>query len=823
METRHKKRMIAAFFLLTLALSSFVMVKSVRESIRELIEENLRTLRTNYGVEKVYVHLDKPYYVAGETLWLKAYIRDAASLQATERSDVVYVDLTDASGKPAKQLTLKATRGQAAGDIALPDSLPGGKYRLTAYTSWMRNFGENSFFTKEIHIWNPADTAAASPNATLADGKMDLQFFPEGGHLVAGLPGQVAFKAIDSLGLSMPVKAALFDQEGRKILDFTSEHLGMGAFSFTPEANKRYYAKVNFRNGITLDYLLPEALPQGYTLSVDELSRPDSIAVRVQTNVPDARPLLLTAIAQDRLIFSRQVVWEDNEYRVNVARDAFPTGVVRFTLAQPMSEPYAERLTFVNNQDQLTLNVRTDRKIYGTREKVTLQIEANNAAGEPVSTDFSLAVTDDELVTPAPNGLSIQSYLLLTSDLKGFVEQPEYYFAEATPERQRALSYLMMTQGWRRFTWQQIVAGDFPQIQFPAETDLTIRGKLVTSKGKPVAGGEVILYLKDQHETFIVGETNQNGEFAFEGFSFTDSVSLVIQGTDARGRREPVVVQMHTRDLVPAAPQALVPGADQLLASTRREYIDASAQQIQAVDEAQSYTLGDIVLKDIVIENRAKIVEPFRLHNRADVSLRADQLPVPPSGNILEVLQGRVAGLQVYRTGPNDFRAVIRGQGQPLYLVDGVPVHESAVNMLSPFDIETIEVLKNVADAGIYGGRAAGGVIAFFTKRGTTSYEEVDISDKRFIIIHRAAGFARTREFYSPKYEAKAAKKEPDYRTTVYWNPMVRTDASGKAEVSFYTTDRTTRYRAILEGISDEGKPGRQEHTFGTDNRQAAR
>jgi outer membrane receptor protein involved in Fe transport len=280
---------------------------------------------------------------------------------------------------------------------------------------------------------------------------------------------------------------------------------------------------------------------------------------------------------------------------------------------------------------------------------------------------------------------------------------------------------------------------------------------------------------------------------------------------------------MQKRDYLPGVARNMA-GAGVIQASTGKAYVEASARQMQSVDASQSLTLGDIVLKDIVVESKAHIEEPFRLHNQADVVLKGSQLPVPPSGNILEVLQGRVAGLQIHRRGFNDFQAVIRGQGQPLYLIDGMPVDPSALSSINAFDVDRIEIIKNMAGAAIYGGRAGGGVIAFYTKRGGTNFEEVDENGKKFIIIHRAAGYARQRQFYSPQYEAAVENKLPDLRTTLYWNPAVKTDAAGKARVSFYTADRETQYRAIVEGISQEGTPGRSESVFGvTDNGQASR
>lgn len=802
--------------LLAVGLVSFI----AKDDLADKIKQYLKTYRVNYTPEEVYVQLDKPYYIAGETIWLKAYLTNASTHQPVSQSGVLYVDLMGEKDQPSQRLKLKVEGGVAKGNIDLPDSLEAGNYRLTAYTNWMRNFGEETFFNRSIRIWNAGEEMEAFlaekqevPEVT-EDAMVDLQFFPEGGDLVAGIPTEVAFKAIDQQqGFGIPVKGFVMDGQGKKIIDFQSFHLGMGAFEFTPEADVQYLARIVKDDGSVQDYPIPEVLTSGYVLSVEEYQDEDAINIRVQgSDEQQAADLVLTGISQNELIYSENIRLNNgNNYETSIAKEELPTGIVRFTLSDPQGEPYAERLAYVRPENQLQLTISTNEPEFLPREQVRMTIEAKDTEGNPVAANLSLAMTDQELVTPIKNDETIASYLLLTSDLKGYVEQPGYYFQDVNDSSRQALRYVMMTHGWRRFAWEDAVAGQYPDIQFTREQDLSIDGKLVNRKSDPVKGGEMILYVKDQHQTFIMTETNDRGQFSFEGFDFTDSVDLVIQGTAADGKRN-VEVKIDEEDFVPSAPDWQVPLTDQLLASANRAYVDVSAQRIETEDAYQP-RLRDIVLKEIVVEDRVNVVEPMKLHDRADQVLRPQDLTMPPpSGNILESLQGRVAGLQIYRSGWNDFRATIRGYGEPLYLLDGMPISANTVSALNPWDIDRIEVLKG-PEAAIYGGRAAGGVIAFFTKRGGMEYEEVEPG--KHIIIHRAGGFSKTREFYAPRYTASNIDQEkPDLRTTIHWEPDIQTGADGKAEVIFYTADRATTYRAVLEGITPDGLPGNQIFTI---------
>lgn len=805
-------RYLVPVILLALVSLAFV---SPQPDLLQKLGAHLASWRTNYAPEKVYLHLDKPRYTPGQQIWVKGYVVDAATLQPTSKSGVLYVDLLNASDEPVEQLKLKAVNGRASGNIILPANLPEGAYTLTAYTQWMRNFGEESFFRKEIHI--VGTNAAKEEKTTTANQQIDLQFFPEGGDLVTGIASRVAFKATNPDGTGDAVNGAVYDAQNRKLLDFKDAHLGMGAFTLQPQKDQRYTARVTYKDGRTASYELPEAKANGFVLSVNETTNPDQLQLTVTGNVKGKQQLVLTGISRDAIQYSEDITLQEGQpFSRQIPKAKFPTGIARFNLATVNGEPLAERLVFIDNQDNLDITLTTDKKIYTGREKVILQVLARDKQGKPVSTDFSLAITDDELVTPDLQGLNINTYLLLTSDLRGYVQNPGYYFEKNDAARQEALSYLLMTQGWRRFSWQQLAAGEFPELKHNNETDLAIRGTIETDRGKPVKDAEALLYLKGQHLAFITTQTDKNGRFTFEGFDFSGPVDMVIQGTDAKGRRKHLQVKVDENNYLPQLPAIPAPQPGELLASASPDLVTAGKFEMAAADEVNTgLTLKGILLKGVKIQGEADMVQPFKLHQQADVVLEADQLPVSPSGNIIESLQGRVAGLQIVRTGQNEFRARIRGNTQaPLYLIDGIPIEERATSHLNQFDIDRIEILKSPANAGIYGGRGAGGVIALFTKRGGEAMQEVETG--KYIIIHRAPGYSKVREFYSPQYDGKTpASREPDLRTTLYWNPSVQTDADGKATVTFYAADRTTTYRAIAEGISDAGKPGRGVMTFG--------
>ena len=809
MKNIHKAKWFAGLVLLV-GLSAFVWRADPIKDLLAQIRSHLQTQRVNLNQEKLYVHLDKADYVAGETVWWKAYLVQASNLQLQRAQEVVHLDLLRPDGTVVSQIKAKAEGGTVHGNINLPDSLEAGDYQLVGYANWMRNFKNPPFFRKNIQVQSVTAEGTQAAGAVAVSPPADLQFFPEGGDWVAGLPARLAFKATDQSGLGVDVEGSIVDEQDRTLVDFKSLHAGMGTVKLTPQENKEYFAVVHNTDGKPLRFALPGVKTDGYVVTVDEYSDEEQLYIELAGKSTSSQPLLLTIIANDQLIYEKTISPPVSQQQVSVAKSQLPTGINRITLATEDGQMLAERLAFIHPEKQLQVSISMDEPGYLKKEEVQLTVETTDAEGNPVPAQLSMSVTDAELVPQDLEQCSIFSHLLLNADLKGYIEQPDYYFKDITPKKKKALSYVMMTHGWRRFGWETLLEPQQPAFRYMQQAALSIDGRLVKENGKPVDKGEVILYVKDQHETFIVEQTDDEGYFSFQGFDFKDSVEVVIQGTTASGSRNVKVLmdaQPWTPEWQPIPPS---PQEGELVASTDRTVV-RSAQQA-AVENAYTPGLKEMMLKEIIVrERRENIVEPFSLHQRADVVIDASSLPPAPSGNILESLQGRIPGVQIYRNGMYNFRAVIRGSGSPLYLLDGMPVDASALIAINQFDLDRIEVLKGPS-AAIYGGRGGGGVIALFSKRGGTEYEEAQPGEN--IIIHRAGGFQQYREFYKPRYSADGQTERPDYRTTLHWEPNIQTDASGKASVSFFTADRATDYRVVVNGISREGLPGFVESSF---------
>ncbi|MFO7822700.1 MAG: TonB-dependent receptor plug domain-containing protein [Cyclobacterium sp.] len=788
--------LISALAFLVLAALAFS-----QRTILEKVATNLSVWKTNFAPEKVYLHHDKSYYMAGEIIWLKGYLVHASNLKPSSKSRILYVDLVNEKQELIKKLRLEVDQGKTRGDISLPEELAEGRYYLLGYTNWMGNFDETPYFRKEIYVWQ-ADSEGSETQKE-KNTPPDFQFFPEGGNLVTGIPRKIAFKATNPDGKGMEVSGEILDDSGTKITEFKSRHDGMGSFEITPSASEEYVARVNFSNDLTQNIPFPEVAEKGYTLSIVHLE--NKLRITTSSNLEEPENLLLTGIARDELLYNASImIPAAGDTVMEIPKSAFPTGIVRFTLAKESGEPLNERLVFIDHDDQVKLSIQPNQTQFSSREQVELEIVAKDQAGNPVTEEFSLAVTDDQMAGIYKDEMDIQSYLMLASEVKGHIASPGYYFDKENEDRHEVLDLLLMTQGWRGFTWEKMIADDFPDITHSPEFSININGYLKKDNGDPVVKGDAILFLKDKYETFIATETDENGRFAFEGFHFRDSIDILIQGADARGRKNNVNLSLSDETFAPSLPENIPPYWNKEMREIPREKLTPTQPLFQGISsEPGGLELGEVLLEEVVVEGSAEISTTRSLHSNADVVIEPNQLPVAPSGNILEVLQGRVAGLRVIPGGPNQFRAVIRGQGSPLYLLDGIPVDESMLQSINQFDISRIEILKSPGNVGIYGGRGAGGVIALYTRRGPDETEMQEPGDH--IQVYRIGGFSKSRQFYSPKYGESQEVDRPDRRSTLYWNPSVRTDEQGKATVSFYTADKSSLYRIVAEGITDKG------------------
>jgi hypothetical protein len=822
-----------AFIGIILFISTAFTFTDEGKSLTEKILLQLEKYRLSTPQEKLYLHFDKPYYMAGETMWFNGYLFDGIGHTIDSVSRVVYVDLVnETTGKLIVSRTLKC-EGSTHGDIALPDSLEEGVYHIRAYTNYMRNFSEDFFFNQDFKIWQ------GNIKNRLNDDKVnkltqaaDLQFFPEGGNLVVGLDSRVGFKAINVLGKGVDIQGFVMDNNKDTVVAFQSEHLGMGVFNFAPEAQKNYTAFVKQNDGSYRPFSLPNAYEKGFTMAVDNLSNKEKVKVFIGNNYPQpadkAGELVVVAHQRGSLVFMAKGSEAQKGFSVSIPRNKIlDDGIVQVTLINAQGEPVCERLIFNNLNKQLNLKITTDKVTYKNREKVTLNLEATDTDGKPVEGNFSVAVTDGSQVLAEPYQENLMTHLLLSSDvnnltsgeyyasLRGNVEQPAYYFDKNNQDAIRHLDVLMMTQGWRRFTWRDLMTDKFPKMVSFLETGLSITGKAIRPNGKISESVTLTLMLKKENlnPQFQMGMTDSLGKYAFYGLDFTDTTEVYVQAVKKGGGKN-LEVTIDPQRLAPKVKIIKLPFNP--MEFDTKELADFLKKAHDAIELEKKLKLSrDVQLLGEVVVKAKKYEEPDnrKIYGRASNTLKVDDILCAGATNVFQMIQGRVPGVQVSPNGSGGYSVIIRGistimgSSQPYYLLDGMPVDADAFIGISPCDVETIDILKG-ADASIFGSNAAGGVIAIFTKRGGPNYD-ASKDPAAGVSLQKRYGYYVPREFYAPKYDVAIPDHvRPDFRSTLHWQPNVWTDANGKASITYWNTDTKAKINIVAEGINRQGRVG---------------
>lgn len=362
-------------------------------------------------------------------------------------------------------------------------------------------------------------TESISRSVPIVLNKIALSFFPEGGDLVNGLKSVVAFKAVNEYGKAADIEGNIIDNGGNNVARFESFHMGMGGFTLEPEEGKKYFALITKPKGITDTFSLPEPMPQGYVLTVDEVNK---TTMRLSAGSTRDEKLIVFIQIRGKEYYSKEINAKKGVNVLTVDSRKFPIGVAQITLFDSKGIERAERLVFVNKHRQATVTIKTEKERYLPREKVKLTITASDETGMRMPGNFALTVTDDQLLSFADDKSStILSHMLAESDVKGKVEEPRFYFDPKKEKADKALDYLLMTNGWRRFTWKQMTESEYPAINNPSERAV-ISGVVMdgeTQKGVP---GAAVKIAARKVET----RTDSAGAFSFKNVDLNEGVSV---------------------------------------------------------------------------------------------------------------------------------------------------------------------------------------------------------------------------------------------------------------------------------------------------------
>lgn len=816
--------------------------------------------------EKLYLHLDKPYYAAGDSIWFKGYLVNATTHVVDLPDNFIYIELVDRKDSIVYRKKIRRENDIFQGNIPLFVNIQEGEYYIRAYSNWMRNTGEDFFYTRKIKVANSIDVSIRSiieyvPVVGEKEEKMDINirfmdsankpfermkmkcilytnnekvkekilssdedglvsfscnkkdladnsyietefmdskyeyqkifyvpnsssdfsmtFFPEGGYLLTNVNQRVAFKCQQANGFSKNVFGAILNSHKDTITLFKATHDGMGAFFINARSGEQYVAKVD---GSDECFNLPKSIDRGFALSMEQVNNmlhyqvlsasetvwPDSFYLVAHTR---GFPILVQALTRES---STGVFSLEN----------LPEGISHFLLVNGEGKPISQRLVFVYPSIQPLWDISCDKDRYDKRDKVTMNISLSTLDGLPLNGDFSISITDNKTVKPDSLADNIISNLLLTSDLKGYIDNPGYYFSSKNRKVLKDLDLVMLTHGWSRFNIDCFKDELSIAPKYFIEKGQFLSGRIKNLIGKTAKNAQ-IMALEPRNMIFKEFQTDENGVFLLEGIDYKDSCTFVIQARSKKG-----LATVNVEPDMETIPEKIVkiPFRNDSLLQINEDYLFNTREKYYYEGGMRVYNLKEVIVRGN--KSSEERVEDMRRILWADYSMTPEMLKKSHARTANDLYK------QAYPFGP-EYPSIV--------VIDGMVClgDEFILSTILGEDIQSFDLYKDQSKSQ-YGsfGQEKGPAVVITMRPGAMQ------KGRKGIAWFRTLGYSKMAEFYSPVYDTPEKKMNniPDLRTTIYWSPALRIDSTGIATVEFYTSDSPSSYNIEIEGITTEGK-----------------
>jgi hypothetical protein len=781
---------------------TFILIALLTVLSAGVYAQNTDSLRVRYDYfsqylspEKLYLHIDRNIFTPGETIWFKGYLENKSYQSVMPTSNYVYVELL--KDTVISMVLLKKSAEGFAGQMVLPDDISLGEYTIRAYTHWNKNLPSECMFYSKIHV--VGSEGISVKDATKKNPDLKIDFYPESGRYFAGMMATVAFKTNYS-----NLKGIIRNSKGEKIADFSTEHDGMGRFMFLPVEGEQYYAEISSEEKNDNKYALPEPSGEGGMINIrykDEELIIHSFLLK--------GPASLILHNGSEIYYCEPVGTGSNVVRV--AEKGLAKGINHALLMSPEGKILAERLFFIYEIDNVGIDLKFDKDQYKTRQRVVVNATLKDSTGQPVVGEFSVSVLDGNFRDFSQEE-SIDSYMLISSELKGKIKDPGFYFNRLIPlkERKSAVDLLMMFQGWRYYDMEDLYS-HHPQVKYGKEFHQSVSGYVKSANDNKSETLSLTLFSSDIGY-YYKGSFSGN-DFYIDSLDFQDGTRFFIQ-PEGKSRRKEFIVNTdndHTAKLIEY--DKLYPS---MMISSNT---DSAKKEIPVIynDYIRLRKLNEVVLTENAYykpkHNPSPYGQPLEKCNvkerselKKDDNKDAIDYIVENNPSFFksglsidgdEKIYSQKAGTVVHK-----FKATSIGKSEPILYIDGLK-QESTSNLKGLFvrDIETLAVLRG-NDGALYG--SVWGVIMITTRRGDTE-KQVDKSNG---IKISPLGWQKPTRFYSPVYDTEEMynNPKPDYRTTLYWNPSIKTDKNGIATFEFYTSDYANPFIVRIEGKTDDGR-----------------
>lgn len=770
-------------------------------------DSTLARYSERYQQEKVYLHYDKASYYAGETIWYKAYLLEG--LYPTDNSKTLYVDWVADNGTVLWHSVSPLVDAATNGQFEIPADYAGNFIHVRAYTKWMLNFDTSFLYSKDLRLLPKATATPAKPVVRPAV-VPSVQFFPEGGDAIAGIPNKFAFKAVDQWGRPVRIRGVVQNDKGQVMDSIRTLHDGMGFVTITPMEGSSYTAKWKDEKNADHTTNLPAAHAQGVAMQVVQNATQRIINIYSTAQATEAlQQLHLVGTTNQREAFRSDIALKPGAAaRRIIPVLGLPSGIITFTLFDANWNAVAERVSFVNNHDfSFTPTMEVEHWGLSKRKRNEIKITLPDSLQ---GASLSVSVTDAAIEKDTSD--NIISHFFLSSEIKGKVYEPAYYFSGADSADQY-LDLVMMTNGWRRFKWEDVAKGKYPTLTYPHDTAyLTLSGQVFGVAKSQLSGKDNIVLLVKEKDTaqkvntkMMIIPITTSGTFSDPGIILFDTVSVYYS------LRSKFFSQAEARFMTDRLPAPNYSAFSKSFGG-RNPFYDTTGSfhhTLMAAEQARLLALQKgKVMETVTVTARQKAPVDILDDKYASGMFRGSgddykyDLVNDPAAtaypNVFSYLQGKIAGLQI--TGNGSTPSLSWRGGAPSLYLDEVQTDADMINGIPVSDIAYVKVFRPPFMGGFNGSN---GAIAIYTRRG----DDAKNVPGKGLSANKIAGYTPIKQYYSPNYERFDARNEqPDIRTTLLWNPMVLTTPKNHQVVlTFYNNDVTQSFRVVIEGMTRDG------------------
>lgn len=815
-----------------------------------------------YPREKAHLHFDNTSYYVGDTIWFKAYVVTAETNRASLISTPLYVELLDQMGNVIHKQVVRLSSGGGCGQIPLPDHTLSGYYEVRAYTKWMLAFDEPQYFSRTFPVYRRLGSGSESDRSIAnyhwdpslrmrpkeSRKKFALRFFPEGGQLVQGIPSIVAFKAEGKEGKKIELTGTV--RQGGQEISFSTLHGGMGSFLYTPTAETAE-AKVSWE-GREYTFRLPEALPEGYVLRVEK--RGDKYHINVARNVRTERSAEVAVFIshQGRPLIYRMVRWEGgNSSRIVVPAEAFPEGVIQISLVNERCETICERCCFVMPKTYaLQMKAESNAPIYMPYDSIACRISLKDAAGQPIKGTISVAVRDRRASDFMEYDNTLFTDLLLTSELKGYIHQPGYYFAENSFRRLRELDILMLVHGWRKYDMSTEAGMKAFTPRYLPEKELTLHGQVLSTVLKKAQAGLEVSVFARTDSALAAGSTvtDSLGYFQIPVMPFDGVMNAAFQTHKAGKPQNRVCLVKLFRNFRPGLRALALEELNPVWKSPyEMEWLRQQSDSIyrDSVFGAKNHWIDEVIVKArsphkeirtlraeqtiFAFYNMEEMLDEARDRGKEYFSVTDFLRDINPQMEDYVTKNNTFVNGEFDVTWDNDYINAVkylmffRGIGvSELFDYDNINRDrsgDSSAEDEGPTDISSTDDEEDDT-------RGKAGVLEqekndlevvcnIITRDGWNPHSRYD--NTRGVRYTTIAGYTRPLAYYTPLYLPGTPQPANDTRRTLYWNPSLETNEDGEAVIHCYNAGNTTFITLSAEAIYDGHPASLNIHSVGFD------